>query len=74
MQYIDILSISCIVTQIQFWVHIWDHHQAAKYKLLNKEKKSKNNTSYASVYLVCIFAFLKVSNWQPDDDPKCDST
>lgn len=57
-----------MVTQLHVWVHIWDHHQAVKYQL---QKKSKHNTRYASVYLVCIFAFLKVFIWQPDGDPKC---
>ena len=68
MQYIDFPSNSCIVTQLHFWVHIWDHHQAAKNKLLNKRKKQKQ---YKLRKCVCIFVFLKVSMWQPDDDPKC---
>jgi len=49
------------------WVHIWDHHQAAKYKFLTQ----KANRSYARVQLVGKFVFLKVFIWQPDDDPRC---
>ena len=38
MQYTNFPSDSYIVTQLFGWVHIWDHHEPAEYRLLKKNK------------------------------------
>ena len=38
---------------------------------ITKQKANIIQATQASVYRVCIFAFLRVFIWQPDDDPKC---